>query len=27
VWGALPAEEIRMLYPIWRARRQSGGRQ
>lgn len=26
VWGALPAEDIRALYPVWRARRQGGDR-
>jgi WhiB family transcriptional regulator, redox-sensing transcriptional regulator len=26
VWGGLPAEDIRALYPVWRARRQDGGR-
>src|SRR3954468_6764847 len=26
VWGALPAEDIRALYPVWRARRRGGGR-
>ena len=26
VWGALPAADIRALYPIWRARRGEGGR-
>ena len=24
VWGALPAEDIRALHPVWRARRQDG---
>lgn len=26
VWGALPAEDIRTLYPVWLARRQGGER-
>jgi WhiB family transcriptional regulator, redox-sensing transcriptional regulator len=26
VWGALPAEDIRALYPVWLARRQGGER-
>jgi WhiB family transcriptional regulator, redox-sensing transcriptional regulator len=26
VWGALPAEDIRALHPVWRARRQGGDR-
>lgn len=26
VWGGLSAEDIRMLYQAWRARRQGGGR-
>lgn len=26
VWGALPAEDIRALYPVWLARRQVGER-
>lgn len=24
VWGALPAEDVRALYPVWLARRQGG---
>jgi len=26
VWGALPAEDVRALHPVWRSRRQSQGR-
>jgi WhiB family redox-sensing transcriptional regulator len=26
VWGALPAEDIRALHPVWRARREGGDR-
>src|SRR4051794_18238427 len=26
VWGALPAEDVRALYPVWRSRRRSQGR-
>ncbi len=26
VWGGLPSDEIRALYPVWRARRQGGRR-
>ncbi len=26
VWGALPAEDIRALHPVWLARRQGGER-
>lgn len=26
VWGALPAEDVRALFPVWRSRRRSGGR-
>jgi WhiB family redox-sensing transcriptional regulator len=26
VWGAMSAEDIRALYPVWRARRQGGDR-
>lgn len=26
VWGALPAEDVRALYPVWRSRRRRGGR-
>lgn len=25
VWGALPAQDIRALYPVWRSRRRRGG--
>ncbi|MGB3438581.1 MAG: WhiB family transcriptional regulator [Actinophytocola sp.] len=25
VWGALPAEDVRALYPVWRSRRRRGG--
>lgn len=24
VWGALPAEDVRALHPVWRSRRQDG---
>jgi WhiB family redox-sensing transcriptional regulator len=27
VWGALPAEDVRALYPVWRSRRQRRGGQ
>lgn len=27
VWGALPAEDVRALYPVWRARRRRRGGQ
>jgi WhiB family transcriptional regulator, redox-sensing transcriptional regulator len=26
VWGALPAEDVRALYPVWRSRRRQHGR-
>jgi WhiB family transcriptional regulator, redox-sensing transcriptional regulator len=26
VWGALPAEDVRALYPVWQSRRQARGR-
>lgn len=26
VWGALPAEDLRELYPVWRSRRRRRGR-
>jgi len=26
VWGALPAEDVRALYPMWQARRSAHGR-
>jgi WhiB family redox-sensing transcriptional regulator len=25
VWGALPAEDVRELYPVWQSRRRRGG--
>lgn len=25
VWGALPAEDVRALHPVWRSRRHRGG--
>jgi WhiB family transcriptional regulator, redox-sensing transcriptional regulator len=27
VWGALPAEDVRALYPVWQSRRRRGGGQ
>jgi len=27
VWGALPAEDVRAVYPVWRARRRARGGQ